>query len=126
MFPLAVQYLDRYMAHYVVDTSSLQLLSTVCMLLASKLREAVPLSATKLCIYTDNAVSLTQLLVILIKSWLSYHQFDWFMKSKHFANICTSDAFRDNTDSPALNEECKEDPPHPRSLSVYTGSNKQG
>ncbi|XP_060766621.1 G1/S-specific cyclin-D3 [Neoarius graeffei] len=62
VFPLAVQYLDRYMAHYVVDTSSLQLLGTVCMLLASKLREAVPLSATKLCIYTDNAVSLTQLL----------------------------------------------------------------
>lgn len=69
VFPLSVQYLDRFMAQFVMSTSSLQLLGSTCMFLASKLRDSVPLSAVDLCIYTDSAFSLTQLLVIFIKSW---------------------------------------------------------
>ncbi|NWI21461.1 CCND3 protein, partial [Crypturellus soui] len=62
VFPLAMNYVDRYLSSVSVRKSHLQLLGAVCMLLASKLRETMPLTVEKLCIYTDNSITPQQLL----------------------------------------------------------------
>ncbi|NWI51760.1 CCND3 protein, partial [Calyptomena viridis] len=62
VFPLAMNYVDRYLSSVPVQKNHLQLLGAVCMLLASKLRETMPLTVEKLCIYTDNSITPQQLL----------------------------------------------------------------
>ncbi|KAK5848949.1 hypothetical protein PBY51_008628 [Eleginops maclovinus] len=62
VFPLAINYLDRYLAVVPTRKSYLQLLGAVCIFLSSKLKDCRPLSAEKLCVYTDNSISPRELL----------------------------------------------------------------
>ncbi|KAJ8249659.1 hypothetical protein COCON_G00228750 [Conger conger] len=59
---LAVNYLDRFLALVSTRKADLQLLGAVCLFLASKLKEARPLSAAELCGYTDDAIATQELL----------------------------------------------------------------
>lgn len=62
VFPLSINYLDRFLAVEATKKCYLQLLGAVCMFLASKLKESRPLTAEKLCMYTDNSITPQELL----------------------------------------------------------------
>ncbi|KAB0799007.1 hypothetical protein PPYR_06887 [Photinus pyralis] len=61
VFPIAVNFMDRFLAVRSINKSHLQLLGTSCMLVASKLREPKPLPAQTLVFYTDNSITIEDL-----------------------------------------------------------------
>lgn len=62
VFPLSVNYLDRFLSVVNIQRTQLQLLGTVCMFIASKLKETLPLPAEKLVTYTDHSINMEELL----------------------------------------------------------------
>ncbi|CAL1545123.1 unnamed protein product [Lymnaea stagnalis] len=61
VFPLSVNYLDRFLCIRDIKRTRLQLLGAACMFLASKLKETSPVSGEQLVLYTDNSITLEEL-----------------------------------------------------------------
>ncbi|KAE8606539.1 hypothetical protein XENTR_v10010772 [Xenopus tropicalis] len=90
VFPLAMNYLDRFLSVKTLRKSQLQLLGATCMFLASKMKETIPLTAEKLCIYTDNSIRPEELLLMEL---LILNKLKWDLASvtphdfiEHFLN----------------------------------------
>lgn len=62
VFPLSMNYLDRYLSVRDTPRTQLQLLGAACMFIASKLKETNPVSAEKLVIYTDHSITMRMLM----------------------------------------------------------------
>jgi hypothetical protein len=63
VFVLAMNILDRFLSLQSIGKRHLQLLGTVCMFIAAKLRSAQQFSAETLVIYTANSITIEELLV---------------------------------------------------------------
>merc|ERR1719277_168109 len=61
VFFLAVSYMDRVLSSLSVKKNQFQLLASVCILLASKFSQVVPITSEQLVVYTDHSVSVEQL-----------------------------------------------------------------
>ena len=61
VFCHAVNYLDRFLTRVNINKTQFQLLASVCLLLASKFTEVVPLSTETIVLYTDNSVTVQEL-----------------------------------------------------------------
>uniref|UniRef100_H2YLR3 Cyclin-like domain-containing protein n=1 Tax=Ciona savignyi TaxID=51511 RepID=H2YLR3_CIOSA len=62
VFPLSMNYLDRYLSVQPIQRTQLQSLGSACMLIASKVKETLPLTTEKLVVYTDHSVGQDELL----------------------------------------------------------------
>ena len=77
VFFLAVSYLDRFLSSLSITKTQFQLLASVCILLASKFSQVVPITTEQLVIYTDNSVTVDELkewelFVLKILGWELY------------------------------------------------------
>ena len=74
VFVLAMNILDRFLSIQQIGKRHLQLLGTVCMFIAAKLRSAVQFNAETLIIYTANSITIEELL-----NWEQFvlHKLKW-------------------------------------------------
>ncbi|XP_017489012.1 PREDICTED: G1/S-specific cyclin-D2-like, partial [Rhagoletis zephyria] len=61
VYPLAMNLLDRFLAVVRISKTQLQLLGSVCLFIASKMRQSRPLSPKALVQYTDWSITLEEL-----------------------------------------------------------------
>lgn len=69
VFCLAVNIMDRFLCHCQIHKTQLQLVASVCILVASKIREPCPIPGKTLIIYTDCSITADELKVRALRSF---------------------------------------------------------
>ena len=77
VFLLSMNFLDRFLSIESILKTQLQLLGATCMYVASKLKGTIPLQASKLVIYTDNSITMDQLLVGMHALFIVSSRYVW-------------------------------------------------
>lgn len=77
VFPLAVNYLDRFLCNCCINKRHLQLAASVCIMLASKIRQCQYVSIETLCFYADHSITPQEMKVscLSFKIFCNYNPF---------------------------------------------------
>lgn len=67
VFPLAVNYLDRFLCNCCINKRHLQLAASVCIMMASKIRQCQYVSIETLCFYADHSITPQ---AMKVRNWL--------------------------------------------------------
>lgn len=90
VFAVAINLLDRFLCACVIQRTQLQLLGSVCLLLASKLRQCRPLSVDNLTFYTDYSVSQQEIRVSRKPAFIRILKYNYTnIKLLRIHNYCT-------------------------------------
>lgn len=73
VYPVAVNYLDRFLCSCSIDKKHLQLAACVCIMLASKIRQCQYVNVETLCFYTDHSITAQQIKVSCF--WIFFQRF---------------------------------------------------
>ncbi|RWS31097.1 G1/S-specific cyclin-D2-like protein [Leptotrombidium deliense] len=63
VFPLAINYVDRFLSSTNIRKTQLQLLGAVCLLIASKLRQCQAIHPQSLVFYSDYSLTMEEIIV---------------------------------------------------------------
>lgn len=69
VFPIAVNLLDRFLACCPISKQHLQLAASVCIMLATKIRQCQNIKPSLLCYYADHSITSEDLKVSIYPSY---------------------------------------------------------
>merc|ERR1711971_926915 len=61
VFYLSINYLDRFLSKVNIQKNQFQLVASVCVFIASKFSDVVPINSENLCAYTDNSINVEEI-----------------------------------------------------------------
>ncbi|RWS30942.1 G1/S-specific cyclin-D3-like protein [Leptotrombidium deliense] len=82
VFPLAINYVDRFLSSTNIRKSQLQLLGAVCLLIASKLRQCEAIHSEDLVYYSDHSLTAKEIIVSLCRRPANYNAWELLVLSR--------------------------------------------
>ena len=94
IFCLAMNYMDRFLSYVKIGQNQLQLLGSVCLLVACKVRQHSPLPASKLIEYSDFNLDLNDIMVSTKSARAIFYYFKRTALQRRLKNKKKTDLFQ--------------------------------